>query len=550
MINLPTTLLHRPQTILPLHLHLNLHFNLIQRPKSMLRYSTKLPHKRSDARRKLLTETLNGKTREYFFVPVDQNSLHRSGRPQKPPTTGSRFDLKQRLTTDSHMLGAAATAAAQHRQLAFKWLSPVSSTKGAAAKTPKWAAPIVRWLREMFLPVGYPSSVHKCYAQIHIWLFLESMAGSAISVLTAQAMLTSVGAAASAHESAALAIAIDWALKDGFGEVGKMLIVQQFAHQFDAFPKRWKLLGEGCSVIGAFMQLCTCIAPPGMFLFFASIGVGLRSIHFSVWSATHTTFTRNLASYNGINVGDIVAKADSQMSLAHILGMVAGIAMLSISFAPAFLFQCFAFLAASQVALTCLLVQTAKFEVLDQTRLLLLPREFIRHGRVPSLAEITPFENWLNEGLKSSETIPSVRFGTTVASAFAYSDVEHALKVLEHEKYLIGFHLSSNALEPPRYDIVLREGVDTNSVIMSALHVMRMDYELAELRRTDMPAMPITQQDAEYALEKTYEWTRDTFKMYHDGLTEREWKTDFIIWGDSGVRAEWGSQAADNDKVE
>ncbi|RUS25824.1 LOW QUALITY PROTEIN: hypothetical protein BC938DRAFT_471600 [Jimgerdemannia flammicorona] len=35
-------------------------------------------------------------------------------------------------------------------------------------------------LNEMFLPVGYPDTVHECYARFHSWLFLETYIGSAV----------------------------------------------------------------------------------------------------------------------------------------------------------------------------------------------------------------------------------------------------------------------------------------------------------------------------------------------------------------------------------
>ncbi|KAI8145571.1 hypothetical protein BJV82DRAFT_604248 [Fennellomyces sp. T-0311] len=36
-------------------------------------------------------------------------------------------------------------------------------------------------MREMFLPVGYPESVHSCYKKFHMWLALETYVGSAVS---------------------------------------------------------------------------------------------------------------------------------------------------------------------------------------------------------------------------------------------------------------------------------------------------------------------------------------------------------------------------------
>jgi hypothetical protein len=44
-----------------------------------------------------------------------------------------------------------------------------------------------RWLSKgkslfmsMFMPIGYPHSVHSVYAKVHIWQFVETMMGSAV----------------------------------------------------------------------------------------------------------------------------------------------------------------------------------------------------------------------------------------------------------------------------------------------------------------------------------------------------------------------------------
>jgi len=37
------------------------------------------------------------------------------------------------------------------------------------------------WLRSMFLPVGFPESVHHCYTRVHQWQALETLIGSAVS---------------------------------------------------------------------------------------------------------------------------------------------------------------------------------------------------------------------------------------------------------------------------------------------------------------------------------------------------------------------------------
>lgn len=112
----------------------------------------------------------------------------------------------------------------------------------------------------------YPESVHECYAKFHAWLFLETYVGSAvrvlkymqtafivaglltieplkkIGVLCSQAMLASLGLGEA--EAAGGAVAIQWVLKDGIGEVGKLFFIKRFASSFDSHPKTWKMVGK------------------------------------------------------------------------------------------------------------------------------------------------------------------------------------------------------------------------------------------------------------------------------------------------------------------
>lgn len=141
------------------------------------------------------------------------------------------------------------------------------------------------------------------------------------------------------------------------------------------------------------------------------------------------TFTRSFALKG--NVGDLVAKDDSQMSVAHLMGMLIGVGVISISHAPAFLFSIFAVLGPIHCAMTVALIRAARFEVLNQTQLTLLSRAFVREGKVPSLEELKPHERFFGEWLNSTEDVPTLKLGLPVTQAFNDGgDLALALDVL------------------------------------------------------------------------------------------------------------------------
>lgn len=100
------------------------------------------------------------------------------------------------------------------------------------------------------LPAGYPDSVHSCYVQFSGWQFLETVAASLVHVLCAQAMLSSIGIAASPEAAAGGAIAIRWIVKDGLANFAKLGFTKYFAHGFDFRPKTWGVLGEFLYLVG------------------------------------------------------------------------------------------------------------------------------------------------------------------------------------------------------------------------------------------------------------------------------------------------------------
>lgn len=294
-------------------------------------------------------------------------------------------------------------------KLKWSWMDTETGARRQALK-------VKAFLHTMFLPVGFPHSVHSVYKSTHIWQFCETTIGSAMSVLCSQAMLSSLGLSASPATSGTTAVAINWVLKDIVGEVLKLGFIQQFAQSFDSHPKSWKLVGEVCSLTGSLMQLSTALVGSKYFLLFAGLGFGLRSIHFSIWGATHMTFTRNFALSG--NVGDVVAKDDTQMAVAHLLGTAIGAGLLSLSHSTHVLFMEFMVFAPVHLWATLALLNATRFPVLNQTNLSLLCTEYVKTGLCLTLDEIQPRTRVFNEWPRVDSKGVNVKIGVSVAQAF------------------------------------------------------------------------------------------------------------------------------------
>ncbi|KAJ3306590.1 hypothetical protein HDV03_004719 [Kappamyces sp. JEL0829] len=283
-----------------------------------------------------------------------------------------------------------------------------------------------KWLREMFLPVGYPYSVHRCYAKVHLFQFIETIAAQLVTVITAQALLTAVGT--TSDHSTGAAVAIQWTITNGFGEIGKLVVIQQYSYLFDSYPKTSKLVGELCCIVGNGCHIVTLFAPD-YYLLFASLGYCLYGVYLSVWAATHTTFNSHLAMKDN-NMGDLNAKDDSQVSLAHILGLLGGISLLSFSSESLYLFGVYLVFSAIQVVMTLMLVMAANYEVLNFARMRLTSHAFVHRNRTLSCLNLRGRENWTGEFI-TIKGMPKIRLARHVKDAMRDDWIAERLSILK-----------------------------------------------------------------------------------------------------------------------
>ncbi|GAB5586045.1 hypothetical protein Unana1_00945 [Umbelopsis nana] len=342
-------------------------------------------------------------------------------------------------------------------------------------------------------------------------------------------MLASLGLGEA--EAAGGAVAIQWVLKDGIGEIGKLFFIKRFASSFDSHPKTWKFVCEGFSSVGSALQLCTSIASPKLFLPLAALGNMFELIHYSIWAASHMTFTRNFALSG--NVGDIVAKDDAQMSTAHLLGMISGVGLISVSHDPAFLFSAFAVLSPLNIYFTYKLLNTAQFEILNQAKLTLLSRSYIDTGKVVDVDDLKDreflFGEWIKTYKHNSPVRANIKLGAGADKAFGGAgEVERVVETMRNENYLLNYH--NNYIW-----VMFHQDAESNDVIKSVLHSLRFHDILTTRgikKETDWESY-------DKALKDSLEWSREKFPEFVASLDSKDWQSDSVYWNDSGVRVSW-----------
>lgn len=116
----------------------------------------------------ILTELVYGRKRIY-------TSLQTIGKTKS--ATASKGRIAAPVTTNPMSWEWIQPAEDNNQQKKRGWYQLKQNKNGSSAINS-----IKQNMTEMFLPVGYPESVHDCYKKFHAWLFLETYVGSAVKI--------------------------------------------------------------------------------------------------------------------------------------------------------------------------------------------------------------------------------------------------------------------------------------------------------------------------------------------------------------------------------
>jgi hypothetical protein len=232
------------------------------------------------------------------------------------------------------------------------------------------------------------------------------------------------------------------------------------------------------------------------------------------------TFTRNVALMG--NVGDVVAKDDSQMSVAHLLGMLVGVACLSVSHDASFLFAAFLALCPVHFYATLALVRAAEFQVLNQGKLVLMAEHWILHQEIPTEQQLEKQETWFGEFIHPHVNSTPLVMGATLYDTFDTLDsLEMCLDILSSQKYLLHYNKE-------RMYLVYHHDATARDVISSVLHAIK--YYRTWIKEPELEPAQL--------LKSTLEWTHSQ-QDYVQAMADGGWQIDAVFYGDSGHRATW-----------
>ncbi|KAJ2394854.1 hypothetical protein GGI23_004527, partial [Coemansia sp. RSA 2559] len=170
-----------------------------------------------------------------------------------------------------------------------------------------------------FLPTDYKNSVAPEYLSYAKWQFVHNVLGSASGVLATQAMLYAMGLGAGALP---LSAAINWVIKDGFGQFGGVVYATMVGQKFDSDPKHLRFWSTVWLQTATWLEMLTPLVPH-LFLVIGSVANIGKNISWLAISATKASINKTFCLKE--NLGDLTAKHGSQATAAGLIGTAIGI---------------------------------------------------------------------------------------------------------------------------------------------------------------------------------------------------------------------------------
>ncbi len=187
---------------------------------------------------------------------------------------------------------------------------------------PGWLASseVIGLARRVLLPVGYPQSVTPNYSEYVKYNTVQVACISVTRILATQSMLLAVGL--SQGGALPLAAVMSWLLKDGFGQLGSILVGSNVNVKFDSNPKRYKFLSVTLGQVANLLGIAS-LANPHLFLLFTSLGGVFSRI------ATLALVSSRARIYNDFtrsgNLGDVVRCSQAQSTFGTLVGTAFGV---------------------------------------------------------------------------------------------------------------------------------------------------------------------------------------------------------------------------------
>ncbi|CAK9809951.1 RUS family member 1 [Anthophora plagiata] len=413
--------------------------------------------------------------------------------------------------------------------------------------------------KEVFLPQGYPDSVHPDYTPYQIWDTVQAFASTIMGTLTIHSIMQGVGVGEAT--ATPLAATITWILKDGTGMIGRIVFAWWNGTDLDGQCKKWRLFADILNNIAMGLEL---LLP---YFSFYSLGIlcistAMKSIVGVAGGATRAALIQHQALQN--NLADVSAKDGSQETCINLVASFVSILVLSIFHNDRFVIEFYLFLVMVHLYANYSAVKALCLNSLNEDRLALIVKSYITNEVIPEPEEVNKKESVL---LLTKPTMDmcgfNIKIGVSLAAlikndTISTSDTELSLKLFLDRKYLISIDVQNKTIF-----ICLKKDAQPYDVLEAYLHAclcglyicmsMKVPLDLflkPEVSEMSYPLMRL------YVLKKKYSTTNNgvqssktiesiyatnvlissEFKAFISGLESKGWMTETNLLPVAGWR--------------
>ncbi|KAJ3214193.1 hypothetical protein HDU67_001997 [Dinochytrium kinnereticum] len=178
----------------------------------------------------------------------------------------------------------------------------------------------VQFLKEAFLPEGYPDSVSKDYMPYQLFDTLQAFCSNVTGLLATRATFRRIGVGDST--ATATAATLTWVLKDGIGMMSRILFAWCYSFDIDADAKQWRFYADLLNDTGTFLEVLAPSLPQTYFLILACLATIMKCLCGVAAGSTKAALSQHFAIKD--NVADLNAKDGSQETVVGLIGLIFG----------------------------------------------------------------------------------------------------------------------------------------------------------------------------------------------------------------------------------
>jgi len=175
--------------------------------------------------------------------------------------------------------------------------------------------PLARFLKKVFLPVDYPTSVTQNYLHFIQYTASQIFFSHMSRVLATQAMLLAVGVGG--RETVPMAAVTAWVMKDGIGHLVAIVVSTLINQRFDSDPKRFRFQAAALGKFADSVSILT-LQWPQYFLALSALGGAFSRLSISTGGSSRAKVYESFARLG--NLGDIMRCSSAQATAAQLLG--------------------------------------------------------------------------------------------------------------------------------------------------------------------------------------------------------------------------------------